>query len=697
MAMIPGSAIGAQSPNSAPLREHAGQRALAGLQATSSDVRLRAERGRAVPGFGSLLARFMDDAEVVGDGATGAASATGSSTNDTGGDAMQDAGEARAAAGRLKAGVAGLLSGASASVETRAHGSNANGRLAQAAAYPGNDNTVSGSPDFGLLLARARAPASDAGHGGTARPAGLMQPEATASEPGDPGTRRAAIRATAQALDDATATDQGSRRSASAAGRASGGTATDDPNSQSDNRTPAPTAGSGAAASDNAGAQKNSVASNAADSAAAAQAAAAALAQPVATDTDSTHVQRSLDALAPEFRTKLERVIERMKQEFGEDVHVVETWRSQPRQDALYAQGRTQPGQTVTWTKHSNHTAGLAANVVIEGGDDAQYARLAQLCAQEGLSTLGPSDPGHIELRGAAGDMQTIRQLAPDGALEGGRSAAPPVMSGDASAPAPVATVAATAQVARVASLLEAPAAVTAAARGALAAASGATVNTTAGAPQTTDTGSLTARNTRASQLAAALREQGTSSDGDGRSSADPLTAGLQGDDAARALWRAVAGSQPQQAAGAGAAQGVDIGARVARVLALQDAAQASPASGVTLHITGADGSDAARIRVGLRGTSVNAAIDVTDPTAAAQLATHTGELRQILERRGLDASVLIREAGEASPLVMPQAGRDASRNKGNGSNQNESAWARQGGAQQEHRNARRHGKENGK
>jgi hypothetical protein len=115
-------------------------------------------------------------------------------------------------------------------------------------------------------------------------------------------------------------------------------------------------------------------------------------------------VLRELGALDPEFRARLERVIERMRREFGHGVEVVETQRSQSRQEALYAQGRTRSGPVVTWTRNSAHLGGYAADLVVDNslGGGAAYARLAELARAEGLRTLGPRDPGHVELPGAA-------------------------------------------------------------------------------------------------------------------------------------------------------------------------------------------------------------------------------------------------------------------------------------------------------
>jgi hypothetical protein len=111
-------------------------------------------------------------------------------------------------------------------------------------------------------------------------------------------------------------------------------------------------------------------------------------------------VHRALDLVAPELRARLERVIDRMESEFGYKVEVVETYRSQARQNALFAQGRTEPGQVVTWTRASNHTTGRAADLVIDGSydDPVAYERLMRVAREEGLRTLGPRDPGHIEL-----------------------------------------------------------------------------------------------------------------------------------------------------------------------------------------------------------------------------------------------------------------------------------------------------------
>ena len=47
----------------------------------------------------------------------------------------------------------------------------------------------------------------------------------------------------------------------------------------------------------------------------------------------------------------------------GLPVLITETYRSQERQNELYAQGRTKPGKVVTWTKNSRHTSRLAWDI----------------------------------------------------------------------------------------------------------------------------------------------------------------------------------------------------------------------------------------------------------------------------------------------------------------------------------------------
>jgi len=77
---------------------------------------------------------------------------------------------------------------------------------------------------------------------------------------------------------------------------------------------------------------------------------------------------RDLDELNPEFRKAVDLVLADLahwcKEHLpGREPVVIETYRSQERQDALYAQGRTADGHIVTWTRNSKHTQRLAVDI----------------------------------------------------------------------------------------------------------------------------------------------------------------------------------------------------------------------------------------------------------------------------------------------------------------------------------------------
>jgi peptidoglycan L-alanyl-D-glutamate endopeptidase CwlK len=54
------------------------------------------------------------------------------------------------------------------------------------------------------------------------------------------------------------------------------------------------------------------------------------------------------------------RAFKREMDAAGAPVRIGEVRRSQERQNELYAQGRTEPGEVVTWTLHSKHVRGRA-------------------------------------------------------------------------------------------------------------------------------------------------------------------------------------------------------------------------------------------------------------------------------------------------------------------------------------------------
>ena len=63
---------------------------------------------------------------------------------------------------------------------------------------------------------------------------------------------------------------------------------------------------------------------------------------------------RDINELLPAAQ-KACRLFMKKCREAGLKIFITETYRSQARQNELYNQGRTTPGQIVTWTKKSNH------------------------------------------------------------------------------------------------------------------------------------------------------------------------------------------------------------------------------------------------------------------------------------------------------------------------------------------------------
>lgn len=75
----------------------------------------------------------------------------------------------------------------------------------------------------------------------------------------------------------------------------------------------------------------------------------------------------------------------------GLEVTITETYRTQERQDHLYAKGRTSPGSIVTWTKDSRHTRrnafDIAKNSPGHEYDDPEFFRkCAEIAKRIGLT-----------------------------------------------------------------------------------------------------------------------------------------------------------------------------------------------------------------------------------------------------------------------------------------------------------------------
>jgi hypothetical protein len=311
-------------------------------------------------------------------------------------------------------------------------------------------------------------------------------------------------------------------------------------------------------------------------------------------------VERDVEQLAPEFRERLQKVMERMKQEFGHDVTVLETVRSPERQAALFAQGRSAPGPVVTWTRNSKHSKGLAADLMVDGKWDnpAGYAHLAQIAKQEGLRTLGARDPGHLELPAdgavSAETLGTLlSDLGGDVGDEARRMRAEVDAGGRDAATNAMARVADVAQVARVSQVSQVARVATVARPGA----------------------------------ASARAEQGGGGD-----AVSPL---------------AVNGPVPQFMTDGTSAMrlatpvgNVDMADRISHLMDLQASQSAKPLHSVLLRMENANGIED-QIRIDTRGTSVDAQLGLGTAQQAAEMSGRVSELRDALERRGLTADGL--------------------------------------------------------
>lgn len=115
----------------------------------------------------------------------------------------------------------------------------------------------------------------------------------------------------------------------------------------------------------------------------------------------------SLEELDPKTREAAELFLKITEAE-GLPVLITETYRTQERQDYLYEQGRTRPGQIVTWTKNSKHTKrnafDIAKNVPGQEYSDLEFfRRCAEIGKEIGLSPGyywedGKKDMPHYEM-----------------------------------------------------------------------------------------------------------------------------------------------------------------------------------------------------------------------------------------------------------------------------------------------------------
>ncbi|GKV67288.1 MULTISPECIES: M15 family metallopeptidase [unclassified Sporosarcina] len=78
-----------------------------------------------------------------------------------------------------------------------------------------------------------------------------------------------------------------------------------------------------------------------------------------------TQTCRDVSELSSVAQTAIKLLFQEFYKAGITDVFVTETYRSQARQKYLYAQGRTRPGNIVTWTLNSNHASRRAWDIAV--------------------------------------------------------------------------------------------------------------------------------------------------------------------------------------------------------------------------------------------------------------------------------------------------------------------------------------------
>ncbi len=391
----------------------------------------------------------------------------------------------------------------------------------------------------------------------------------------------------------------------------------------------------------------------AATAATVANASALAAANAASAATPGTPV-KDLDAVAPELRSRVQRVIERMKNEYGHDVSVVESARSQERQNFLYEQGRTRPGAVVTWTRDSAHTRGEAVDVVVDGSwENAQgFARLQRIAKEEGLRTLGMKDPGHLEL--ANHGARALEKAAPQAfdklsaAFQRQADSATPAA---AAGVAQVAGVAGVAQVARVADAGSVAPPALGDGAAAYVAQSNAQANGRSGEQQ----GNAFGRGERDEngkpmnnglKLGLDKQDKSDKTDKTDKQGADDTRFGAMHANGSPSNADAKL-TGAERASTVGRAAGSEQAQRVSDIQAMRSDAPAGPLSRMTMNVENANGTQD-RITVDLRGNTVDTFIS-TDAASAERMKLRTGDLQESLGRHGLDAeSVRISGAGKS-------------------------------------------------
>lgn len=118
-----------------------------------------------------------------------------------------------------------------------------------------------------------------------------------------------------------------------------------------------------------------------------------------------TKTCRDISELSPTAQVACKLFMDRCKSA-GLNVLITETYRSQERQNYLYEQGRTRPGNKVTWTKNSRHTSRRAWDICknVKGqeySDSSFFKACGKIAAELGITwggTWKTPDTPHFEI-----------------------------------------------------------------------------------------------------------------------------------------------------------------------------------------------------------------------------------------------------------------------------------------------------------
>ena len=123
--------------------------------------------------------------------------------------------------------------------------------------------------------------------------------------------------------------------------------------------------------------------------------------------TNVTTTCRDLAELLPVSQTACRLLFQECFKAGINNIFITETYRSQERQNYLYAQGRTRPGQIVTWTLVSNHKSRLAWDIAV-GPPQSLYdvitlTRVGAIAKKLGIAWggtwIGNIDRPHFEVK----------------------------------------------------------------------------------------------------------------------------------------------------------------------------------------------------------------------------------------------------------------------------------------------------------